>query len=540
MSKLHRLAPCALAAMLVAAPGQGQEYLLHAFGDSITEGYGDTVGPGGGYPRRLQQWLGGYGYDATVLNHGVGGETTGEGLSRIDDVLASGGDFLLLMEGTNDISRHVGIETIRFNLDEMAGRAEALGMRALHATVIPRIPEAPTDGNNARTSALAASLLELGELRNRAVVDNFGLFESLPDVFENYYYYDPDVPDPVGHPNSDGYQQIAGLFLETLLPILESPIVSILRPATITAGSPAHFDLTGNATFVQSEWTFGDGGWAAGDTATGLGADYLFLTPGTYTVALRARTAEGGFAETQVQVTVTGSTPAWEIAVGEFPAFYDSIDDGLETQLELFNAGLPPAIVELELLAEISYDETLGPRRFYLAGESDLLLPQAHYAFGLPAARGALRVTFYALPAGTTGDLGAFALIHPAGAAGGSGGAVVPVHRDENWTATAQQLPSLSLAAGDTSALAVANLDADSASVRLDLYDAADAHIGSAIFDLAPGATRLRALDDIVRDVDERNQPLRAVFSAASNRYSAAALKLDADGNQVTYQLATP
>ncbi len=538
MRKLLLLAPCALAALLVAAPATGQEYLFHAFGDSITEGYGDTVGPGGGYPRRLQQWLHGYGYDATVLNHGVGGETTGEGLSRIDDVLAEGGDFLLLMEGTNDITHRTGIETIRFNLDEMAGRAEALGMIALHATVIPRIPEATVDADNARTSALAESLRELSELRNRAVVDNFALFESLPDLFENYYYYDPDVEDPVGHPNSDGYQQIAGLFLETLLPILEAPIVTILRPATITAGIPAHFDLTGNATFVHSEWTFGDGGWAEGSTATGLGTDYLFLTPGTFSIALRARTAEGAFAVSQIQVTVSGSTPAWEIAVGEFPTFYDSLDDGLETQLDLFNGGPTPALVELELLAEISYDEPPGARRFYLAGDSSLSLPQAHYAFGLPAARGALRVTYYALPAGTTGDLGAFAMIHPAGSS--TGGALVPVHRFEDWTSVAQQISSLILASGDSAALAVANLDTDHASVRLDLFDAADAYIGSTVFDLAPGATRLRALDDIIRDLDQRTQPLRAVFSAATNRYSAAALKLDAGGNQVSYQLAAP
>jgi len=123
----RRILPSLLLALAVALPlagaATGQELVLLAFGDSITEGYGDTSSQGGGYPTRLERWLRQRGYDAFVENYGVGGETTSSGLSRIDSVLADGGDFLLLMEGTNDISQRVGIESIRFNLDEMASRA---------------------------------------------------------------------------------------------------------------------------------------------------------------------------------------------------------------------------------------------------------------------------------------------------------------------------------------------------------------------------------------------------------------------------------
>ena len=222
-----RLLPASLLALGVglfaAAGAAGQELRFLAFGDSITEGYGDTSNPGGGYPPRLQRWLRQQGYDAIVENHGVGGETTSSGLSRIDSVLAEGGDFLLLMEGTNDISQRVGIESIRFNLDEMASRAEALGMVAVHASVIPRVPTAPADASNSATSALALAIRTMGEELHRAVADQFTLFEGLPDLFENYYYYDPEVIDIVGHPNTDGYIEIGGLFLETLLPLLDTP-----------------------------------------------------------------------------------------------------------------------------------------------------------------------------------------------------------------------------------------------------------------------------------------------------------------------------
>ena len=68
------------------------------------------------------------------------------------------------MEGTNDISQRVGVESIRFNLDEMAGRAEALGIIAVHASVIPRVPTAPADASNAATSALALAIRTMGEV----------------------------------------------------------------------------------------------------------------------------------------------------------------------------------------------------------------------------------------------------------------------------------------------------------------------------------------------------------------------------------------
>ena len=85
-----------------------------------------------------------------MLNRGVGGEKTPEGLSRIDQVLDEGGDVLLLMEGSNDISRNISIETTLFDLGEMARRAEERGLEVVHATVIPRIP---TPAPTRRTSA---------------------------------------------------------------------------------------------------------------------------------------------------------------------------------------------------------------------------------------------------------------------------------------------------------------------------------------------------------------------------------------------------
>ncbi len=540
LSPLLLLLPALLAAGLSSPSARAQEIVFQAFGDSVTDGYGDTSSQGGGYPRRLQQWLRQRGYDATVNTHGVGGETTAEGLSRIDQVLAEGGDFLLLMEGTNDISHHVGIETIRFNLDEMASRAEALGMIAVHATVIPRIPEAPQDADNSRTSALADSILELGALTHRAVADQFHLFESLPDVFDNYYYYDPDTEDPVGHPNSDGYTEMAGLFLETLLPILESPQVTILPPATAPCGAVVHFGLSGNATFVEAEWDFGDGGWAEGSSGLGLGADYLFLAPGTYSVRLRATTVDGAVAESQISVTVTGTAPAWKTATGLLPVALDPVDASLESELELLNGGTLPAVAEVELLPERSYDAAPSPRRFLVPAESQRLLANGLAPFGVASARGALRLKFYVAPAGSLGDLGSFGLIRDASGIPGGTTALVFDVPAADWSSASQEIAALPFADGTLVDLVVSNLGSTDTSVRLDLFDAADAYVGSLVFDVAAGGSRLHELSDAFRALATRSQPLHLVFTSAGAPYSAAAVAHEDASGDVTYQLAAP
>ena len=97
-----------------------------AFGDSITFGVGDNPERARlGYPPRLENMLQTAGVSATVLNFGEPGENTTEGITRIDSVLAQGGagDVLILMEGTNDISRKISLETTLFDLEAMARKA---------------------------------------------------------------------------------------------------------------------------------------------------------------------------------------------------------------------------------------------------------------------------------------------------------------------------------------------------------------------------------------------------------------------------------
>ena len=123
---MRAVPPLLLAALALAVPARAQSGATYlAFGDSITMGVGDDPErPEPGYPPRLEALLSTGGNTVTVENHGLGGEETSEGVTRLSEVLsgAQSGDTLLLMEGTNDVSRDVSVETVVFNLNEFVYR----------------------------------------------------------------------------------------------------------------------------------------------------------------------------------------------------------------------------------------------------------------------------------------------------------------------------------------------------------------------------------------------------------------------------------
>jgi len=207
------------AGVFLAGPVAAQTRYL-AFGDSITFGVGDPEGLG--YPPRLETLLEERGEAAVVANFGVPGETTAEGLARIDSVLENGGDVLLLMEGTNDVGGRISPETIRFNLQEIARRAATRGLETVHLTIIPRMPTANFDGSNQVTGELAGELRELAWTRGETLADPFEvLLYQTPNVFEELYVGGEDRL----HPNPAGYDVLAAIVADVLTGIDAVPPV---------------------------------------------------------------------------------------------------------------------------------------------------------------------------------------------------------------------------------------------------------------------------------------------------------------------------
>jgi len=91
------------------------------FGDSITFGYG--VNPGEDYPSALKKMV-----SRPVINAGVDGDTSSDGLKRIkEDVLAKD-PYIVLIEFTgNDFIKNVPVDLTIANIKEMVLRAQEKG-----------------------------------------------------------------------------------------------------------------------------------------------------------------------------------------------------------------------------------------------------------------------------------------------------------------------------------------------------------------------------------------------------------------------------
>lgn len=90
-----------------------------AFGDSLTAGVGTSRDKS--YPAVLQELSG-----IKVINRGISGETTAEGLTRFEEVLdQSTPDLIILIEGGNDILRNRPYSDIKANLNDMIGIARS-------------------------------------------------------------------------------------------------------------------------------------------------------------------------------------------------------------------------------------------------------------------------------------------------------------------------------------------------------------------------------------------------------------------------------
>jgi acyl-CoA thioesterase-1 len=199
-----------------------------AFGDSITQGVGDNPNRAEkGWAPRLESLLQARGVTAEVRNEGLAGETTQEGVSRIDRVLETGDDVLLLMEGTNDINARLSNETIAFNLDRIAEKAEARGLSVVHATIVPRLGSAAYDRTNRVTAAFNGMVRELAWAEERKLADPFEVLFHLTPNFAQYYVGGEDKL----HPNAAGYDLLARVFADVLTNVDNvPPVTGLLEP----------------------------------------------------------------------------------------------------------------------------------------------------------------------------------------------------------------------------------------------------------------------------------------------------------------------
>ncbi len=114
-----------------AAPAPDGRPIVVAFGDSLSAGFG--ADPGKSYPDFLQKELDRRGARYRVVNAGISGDTTTDGLERVETVTALKPAIVILEFGGNDGLRGLPVSTTRANLDQMIAALQKAGAKILLA-----------------------------------------------------------------------------------------------------------------------------------------------------------------------------------------------------------------------------------------------------------------------------------------------------------------------------------------------------------------------------------------------------------------------
>jgi acyl-CoA thioesterase-1 len=194
----------ALALLLAPAPTPAAERVIVALGDSLTAGLG--VAADEAYPALLERRLRAAGLAYRVVNAGVSGDTSAGGLRRLDWVLRSRPEIVIVALGANDGLRGLPIAALRDNLTAIVTRLRADGVRVL--LVGMRLP--PNYGK-----AYASEFTEAFRDVARRTSSTY-----LPFLLEGVAG-DPGLNQPDGiHPNASGQRAVAERVWASLEPLL--------------------------------------------------------------------------------------------------------------------------------------------------------------------------------------------------------------------------------------------------------------------------------------------------------------------------------
>jgi acyl-CoA thioesterase I len=164
-----------------------------AFGDSLTEGYGAT--PGNDYPTLLGRRLG-----VSISNLGASGETTSDGLKRVEEVTRLQPRVVLLCFGGNDSLNGEPASRTFGNLGQIIDRLQSEGS---FVVLIGIRSASLRDKNQAHFAKLA---------REKEVL-------YVPDMLKGLAFKPVYMADAI-HPNDAGYARIADRLEKVLKPML--------------------------------------------------------------------------------------------------------------------------------------------------------------------------------------------------------------------------------------------------------------------------------------------------------------------------------
>ena len=104
----------------------GKPVRILALGTSLTQGY--NLPPGTDFTAVLEASLQKAGFDAAVVNAGVSGDTSADGLARLDWALAEPYDAAIVEFGSNDALRGLEVAQTKANLDAIIVKLKGKGL----------------------------------------------------------------------------------------------------------------------------------------------------------------------------------------------------------------------------------------------------------------------------------------------------------------------------------------------------------------------------------------------------------------------------
>jgi len=179
--------------------------LLVCFGDSLTAGYGTD--PGESYPDYLQSDLNTKGYNYRVVNAGVSGNTTKDGINRLASIIAMKPAVVVVEFGGNDGLRGLPIEDSRANLDTIIAKLKASGAKVAIAGIT-----LPPNYGAGYIKQFDATYTLLAKKYNAPL---------LPVLLKNVYYVPGMMQADETHATAAGNKIVAGDVLPLVEPLLK-------------------------------------------------------------------------------------------------------------------------------------------------------------------------------------------------------------------------------------------------------------------------------------------------------------------------------
>jgi acyl-CoA thioesterase-1 len=188
----------------------GRTIKVVALGDSLTAGYGLSAEQA--YPALLESRLRSAGYEVSVVNAGVSGDTSAGGLRRVDWALDDGVRVMIVALGGNDALRGLPAEDLERNLATIIERARAKGVAVVLAGI-----EAPPNLGPMYTAAFRRVYRDLAKRYDVPL---------LPFLLDGVAgQAGLNQPDGI-HPTADGAVRVA----DNLWPFVERAVRAAVTP----------------------------------------------------------------------------------------------------------------------------------------------------------------------------------------------------------------------------------------------------------------------------------------------------------------------